>query len=102
MSETIDVDELITRLHQMNGHRIALMKQFAEEDPKDLLRVYGESVAFTGLIRGLENYREEGDLGQPPDDGKFEAYEQMSRSMLRADDLASVEPDDEPERMSFQ
>lgn len=102
MVETVDVEELITRLHQMNGHRLALMRQFADEDAKDLLRVYGESIAFTGLIRGLEDYREDGDLGEPPDLERYAAYEEMSRAMLRADDLAAIEPEPEEETMTFQ
>lgn len=102
MADTIDIDQLLTQLHRMNGHRMALMKQFAGEDPRDVLRVYGESVVLAGLIRALEEYRQSGQLKQPLGDGRFDAYEQMSRSMLRADELASVDADDSPERISFQ
>lgn len=86
----------------MNGHRIALLRQFAEEDPRKAMRVYGESIAFAGLIRGLEDYRKSGRLGEPPDPDRFEAYEQTSRAMLRADDLAAAEPEQEEESITFQ
>jgi len=102
MTETLEAEELIARLHQMNGHRIALMRQFADGDAKDLLRVFGESVAFAGLIRGLEDYREDGDLGDPPEPERYAEYERLSRAMLRADDLAAVEPEPEAEGVSFQ
>lgn len=102
MTEVLDVEKLISRLHQMNGHRIALMRQFADGDAKDLLRVYGESVAFAGLIRGLEDYREDGDLGDPPDPERYDEYERLSRAMLRADDLAAVEPEPKEGTMTFQ
>lgn len=98
--DTIPLDDLLDRLHKVHGHRLAVLRQLFDEDRTEAARVHGEAVAYSLLIRSLEDYRETGDLGTAPDAERYDAYADVSRALLRADDLAAV--DDSEEGLSFQ
>lgn len=102
MTDTVDVEEMLMKLHKIHGHRLAVLKQVFDEDREQAARVHGEAVAYAGLIRALKDYRENGEFGTAPDPERYDAYGEMSRAWLRAEELAAVEPDPEPEVGTFQ
>lgn len=93
-SNTIDVDELESAIHQLRGQYLLAMRDHLPEDTKKATFKNGSLHAYRQVLWAIDTFREEGEFPQAYEDPRGSDYEKLSRAAWVAD-MRAVERQEE-------